>query len=38
MKKDTQRNGVFTRRALLIGGAQIAALGALGASVISNLT
>ena len=33
MKRDTQRTGVFTRRALLIGGAQIAALGALGAKL-----
>jgi penicillin-binding protein 2 len=33
MKRDTQRTGVFTRRALLIGGAQIAAFGALAAQL-----
>ncbi len=33
MKRETKRTGVFTRRALLIGGAQIAALGALGAKL-----
>jgi penicillin-binding protein 2 len=33
MKRETQSNGVFTRRALLIGGAQITALGALGAKL-----
>ncbi len=31
MKPEPQRAGVFTRRALLIGGAQIAALGVLAA-------
>jgi penicillin-binding protein 2 len=30
MKREIQRTGVFTRRALLVGGAQIAALGYLG--------
>ncbi len=33
MKRETKRTGVFTRRALLVGGAQIAALGALGAKL-----
>lgn len=33
MKRDTLRTGVFTRRALLIGGAQIAAFGALAAQL-----
>ena len=33
MKRETKRTGVFTRRALLIGGAQIAALGGLGAKL-----
>lgn len=33
MRRETKRTGVFTRRALLIGGAQIAALGALGAKL-----
>ena len=32
-KRETKRTGVFTRRALLVGGAQIAALGALGAKL-----
>src|SRR6185437_13014031 len=31
MKRDTQRTGVFTRRALLLMGGQVAILGALGA-------
>jgi len=31
MKREVKRSSVFTRRALLIGGAQIAAIGALGA-------
>ena len=31
MKRENKRTGVFTRRALLIGGAQLAALGYLGA-------
>jgi penicillin-binding protein 2 len=31
MKREAKRSGVFTRRALLVGGAQIAAIGALGA-------
>jgi penicillin-binding protein 2 len=31
MKKEVQRSGIFTRRALLIGGAQITAFGALAA-------
>jgi penicillin-binding protein 2 len=33
MKRETKRTGVFTRRALLIGGAQIAAFGALAAKL-----
>ncbi len=33
MKRETKRTGVFTRRALLLGGAQIAAFGALGAKL-----
>ncbi len=33
MKRENKRTGVFTRRALLVGGAQIAALGALGAKL-----
>jgi penicillin-binding protein 2 len=33
MKREATRAGVFTRRALLVGGAQIAALGALGAKL-----
>jgi penicillin-binding protein 2 len=33
MKRETKRSGVFTRRALLVGGAQIAAFGALGAKL-----
>jgi penicillin-binding protein 2 len=31
MKRETQRSGVFTRRALLVAGGQLAALGYLGA-------
>ncbi len=33
MKREAKRTGVFTRRALLIGGAQIAAFGALAAKL-----
>ncbi len=33
MKRETKRTGVFTRRALLVGGAQLAAFGALGAKL-----
>ncbi len=33
MKREITRTGVFTRRALLVGGAQIAALGALAAKL-----
>ena len=33
MKRDTTRNSVFTRRALILGGAQLAALGVLGAKL-----
>jgi len=33
MKREVQRSGVFTRRALIIGGAQLATLGALGAKL-----
>jgi penicillin-binding protein 2 len=33
MKKEAKRTGVFTRRALLVGGAQIAALGVLAAKL-----
>ncbi len=31
MKRETQNSGVFTRRALIVGGVQVAALGALAA-------
>ena len=31
MKRETQNSGVFTRRALMVGGVQVAALGALAA-------
>ena len=31
MKRDVQRTGVFTRRALLLMGGQLAVLGTLGA-------
>jgi penicillin-binding protein 2 len=33
MKKETRRTGVFTRRALLLGGVQVAAMGALAAKL-----
>lgn len=33
MKREVKRSGVFTRRALLIGGAEIAAIGGLGAKL-----
>ena len=33
MKRETKKTGVFTRRALLIAGAQVTALGALGAKL-----
>jgi penicillin-binding protein 2 len=33
MKRETKRTGVFTRRALMLGGVQIAAFGALGAKL-----
>ena len=33
MKRETTRTGVFTRRALLIAGSQVVALGALAAKL-----
>ena len=33
MKRESKRTGVFTRRALLVGGVQVAALGVLGAKL-----